>query len=185
MKVVLTGKNEGVGAGYNAGFELVDTRFCVTLNNDMLIYEVDWLQKLYAPFVIPQIAQVGLHGSPCWLDPFGMGHLLEEAVAYFQRPVDADYVESSCMMVRTEAVRQCGDFLFDPAYRFAYCEDSDLSLRLRSEGYSIAHVPVNVEHLGHVTLGAETFSEAKSHYWPNHNLLRSRWANYLRTKSFA
>ena len=116
----------------------------------MLIYDDDWLDQLHHPFENPKMAQVGLKGTPCWLDWNGMGHRLEEFGA-LGKLTRADYVETSCMMGRTDAVRECGE-LFDPAYRFAYCEDSDLSLRLRSRGHEIAHIPLHVEHIGGVTL---------------------------------
>jgi GT2 family glycosyltransferase len=170
--------NLGVGEGYNAGFERIRGTFFVTLNNDFLIYEKDWLKKMRSPFIRnARIAQVGIEGTGCWLDNIGVGHPLPHP------SLRADYIETCCMMGRTAAVKEVGP-LFDPIYKFCYCEDSDLSLRLRSKGWEITHIPLNVEHIGNVTLGDYNYSAATEHLVPNLKIFQQRWGKYLATKSF-
>lgn len=170
-------KNEGVGAGYNVGFQFVHAPFFVTLNNDIEVYESEWLFQMASKFgEDPRIALVGLEGTACWLDGFGLGHPRADA--------PADYVEASCMMGQTEIVKENGP-LFDPAYRFGYCEDTDLSLRLRKKGYKIAHVPLNVKHVRSKTADSvrEEIDIDGFHTF-NHMVLQKRWYGYLQTKSF-
>lgn len=180
---VFRSANEGVGAGYNSGFKLVDSEFVVTLNNDMIIHEPDWLEKLNEPFGDQQVAQVGLEGSHCVLDLLGIGHKIDEFSVSLGDLMLPDYVETSCMMARTDAILFCGP-LFDPAFKFAYCEDADLSLRLRKAGFAIEHVPLNVEHIGGVTLQDQKTVGAKEFYVENHLFMQKRWGKYLRTKEF-
>jgi GT2 family glycosyltransferase len=171
-------RNLGVGEGYNEGFKFVRTPFFLTINNDMLVHEKDWLWKMTAHLVEnPQIAQVGIEGTSCWLDKRGGGHPLPHP------DLKPDYVETSCMMARTDAVRAVGP-LFDPAYKFAYCEDSDLSLRLREKGWEITHIPLSVEHIGSVTLGDKSNTKAMEYFIQNHARLQRRWAKYLETRHF-
>jgi GT2 family glycosyltransferase len=169
-------ENLGVGEGYNVGYQFVHTPFVVTLNNDLLVHEKDWLEAMAFPFMFSKVAQVGIQGTDCWLDLMGGGHLLPHP------SLKPDYVQTSCMMARADAVKQVGP-LFDPAYKFAYCEDSDLSLRLRSKGWEIAHIPLNVEHIGNVTLG-ERNPKMMENFLRNHLLLQKRWGRYLATRSF-
>jgi len=171
-------ENLGVGEGYNEGFKFVRTPFFVTLNNDMLIYEKDWLFKMAIEFGKNiKVVQVGLEGTGCWLDMRGGGHALPHP------SLKPDYVETCCMMGLTEAVREIGP-LFDPAYKFSYCEDSDLSLRLREKGWEITHIPLSVEHIGSVTLGDKSNTKAMEYFIQNHARLQRRWAKYLETRHF-
>jgi O-antigen biosynthesis protein len=169
-------ENIGVGAGYTTGFKFAITHYFVTLNNDIEIYDSDWLEKLHAPFDLnPKMALVGVEGTGCYLDRMGMGH---------PHPTIKDYVEGSCMMGRTDVVRECGG-LFDPAYRFGYCEDADLSLRVRKRGYEIAHVPLGMKHIRSVTSDSvkEEIDIDGFHAF-NHMILKKKWWTYLKTKSF-
>jgi GT2 family glycosyltransferase len=167
--------NSGVGEGYNIGFQFVHTPFFVIMNDDMLIYDVDWLEKMHAPFKNLKVAQVGLEGTGCWLDRTGVGYPLPHPI------LKPDYVETCCMMARTEAVKEVGP-LFDPIYKFCYCEDSDLSLRLRAKGYEIAHVPLKYKHIGSMTLGEDRYLKARQYLLPNLKLFQERWGKYLATK---
>jgi GT2 family glycosyltransferase len=170
-------ENLGVGGGYNVGFAFVHTPYFLTLNNDMLIYDVDWLEKMHAPFKNLKVAQVGIEETGCWLDNQGVGWYLPHS------SLKPDYVETCCMMGRTDAVREVGP-LFDPIYKMCYCEDSDLSLRLRAKGWEIAHIPMNYEHIGHVTLGAGDNPMAAKYLVPNLVTFKKRWRKYLDTRKF-
>lgn len=121
------------------------------------------------------MALVGVEGTGCYLDRMGMGH---------PHPTIKDYVEGSCMMGRTDIVRENGP-LFDPEYRFAYCEDADLSLRLRKKGYEIAHVPLNMKHVrGKTSDSVREDIDIDGFHVFNHMVLMKRWHKYLKTKSF-
>ncbi len=48
--------------------------------------------------------------------------------------VSPDYITGACLLLRADALRQCG--LFDPGY-FMYWEDVDLCFRLRAAGWTL------------------------------------------------
>lgn len=56
-----------------------------------------------------------------------------------------DWVNAACLVMPRAAWQQIGGF--DERY-FMYCEDVDLSLRLRLAGWTLARAPVQVVHLG-------------------------------------
>ena len=163
--------------GYNHAIPLVEGTYLVTLNNDVIVAG-NWLDQLREPFLSdPKMALVGARSSPCFLNEAGHGGACDETG-------EADYVEGSCMMALTAIIRKYG--LFDPEFRFAYCEDSDLSLRLRKRGYHIATVNAPVRHLHSQTV--PVVEREGVDVWGchdiNHVKLRSKWGRYLKTKSF-
>jgi ADP-heptose:LPS heptosyltransferase len=167
--------NDGTN-GYNVGLAHANGVYFVTLNNDMIV-SGDWLTQMRRPFLEdPQMALTGGRSAPCYLNEAGTGHPIENG--------NPDYVEGSCMMALTHIVRKYG--LFDQAYRFGYCEDSDLSLRLRKMGYHIAHVNASVEHLHSQTmpLAVKAGIDIDGFHAINHVTLRRRWGKYLKTRSF-
>jgi ADP-heptose:LPS heptosyltransferase len=169
---------ENIGIqGYNAGLPQARGNYFVTLNNDVMVGG-DWLNMMRAPFLAdPQMALVGAREAPCYLNNAGHGGTTVENG-------EPDYVEGSCMMALTAIVRKHG--LFDPVYRLGYCEDADLSLRLRKIGYHIQHVNAPVKHLHTQTVPvavADGIDMWGSHDI-NHHTLRRRWKGYLKTKSF-
>lgn len=172
--VITNETNRGVGESYNQAIQYAHAPYFVTLNNDMEILEPDWLSKMRQKFIDdPKMAIVGFEGTCQSLDEQGFGH----------PGTVLDYVEGSCMMIRTNLARRYG--LFDPAYRFGYCEDSDLSLRMRKRGYHIARVPINHRHEQGATsrMVANTIDIDGYHLINDVTLVR-RWKKYLTTKSF-
>jgi glycosyltransferase involved in cell wall biosynthesis len=176
LKVLANDSNVGVGAAYNQALDFAQAPYFITLNNDIEILDPDWLEKMKACFDNhPRLALVGAEGTGCYLDSRGMGHPTGPHV---------DYVEGSCMMGRTELLRKEG--LFDPAYRFAYCEDADLSLRLRKKGYQIKHIPLKMMHVRSATSDqVRDEIDIEGFHAFNHMVLISRWHKYLETRSFA
>ena len=85
----------------------------------------------------------------CSTEMIGLG-LDPDAPAYTY-PREVDYCSGACLLVDTAAFRKLGGF--DTAFAPAYCEDSDLGLRLRAEGLSTLYCPdaVAVHHLSRTT----------------------------------
>jgi hypothetical protein len=73
-----------------------------------------------------------------------------------------DYVEGSCMLVRTETIRRIG--LLNPEY-FMYWEEVDWCLRGRDSGYLSIYVPGSV--IWHK--GATSGTNSKKTYYMNRN----------------
>lgn len=174
VTAVLCDKNVGITA-YNHAVSIARAPYLVTLNNDVVVTG-DWLARMRQKFLDdPKMAQVGCREAPCYLNHAGVGDgTIEDGVP--------DYIEGAIMMIRTDLARKHG--LFDPAYRFCYCEDSDLSLRLRKLGYHIAHVPMDgVTHIHNASMGIQP-RDIEGYHEINHVTLRRRWGTYLKTRSF-
>jgi ADP-heptose:LPS heptosyltransferase len=148
-------------------------KFFVVLNNDVEVGP-NWLEKMNAEFLKDsKLAVCGASGACCSLDSNCIG----------SRDGSLEYVEASCLMVRTWLARRYG--LFSDYLHFNCGEDSDLSLRMREMGFRIAVVDLPIRHTGLATVSAA------KHKMPldlihagNHAVLRRRWSHYLTYRDF-
>lgn len=173
--VIKTFENLWIGKAYNMGLGIAGAPYFVTLNNDIEIFDMDWLNKLRQPFLDdPRMALVGLAGGCSELDAVGAGFQGE----------GLDYVEGSCMMARTNLLRRYG--FFDPVFRLGYCEDTDLSLRLRKRGYHLAKVDLKVSHVVGATsdLVQARGVDLQGYQLINNVTLNKRWSRYLKDRTF-
>ena len=163
-------RNEGFGPAHNLALGYAKAPFFVVLNNDTEPQGAGWLERMAGQFAMePRCAAVGVAGQPCQLNSQGVG-------GHGPR---LDYLEGSCLMLRREVVTRIG--LFDPAYRFAYCEDADLSLRLLADGYTLRTVELDLRHARAQTAGEAVARgvDLDGYKARNHQVLRTRWAGFL------
>lgn len=171
LKVIRHQKNLGVIKAKNIALRRASGRYFVSLDNDCSV-DRRWLQYLREPMLgDPRIAQVGRSG--------GYGTLTRTGVGV--RGKKLDYIDGSCFLTVTEIARKFG--LCDEAYKFAYCEDSDYSLRLRKAGWKIARAPAPVRHAEHKTAHG-TGLNLKPFWKRNHALFIKRWGGYLKDGKF-
>jgi GT2 family glycosyltransferase len=164
-------KNLGVIAAKNIALSRARGRYFVSLDNDCTVGP-HWLSILKGPLESdPLVQQVGRAAGFCTLSKDAVGHRGERL----------DYIDGSCFMVRTDFARRF--VLCDPAYVFAYCEDSDFSLRLRKAGWRIATTMPGVRHAEHQT-AHHTGLNLRPHWERNHRLFLRRWGSYLKTREF-
>jgi hypothetical protein len=147
----------------------------VSLDNDAWV-GARWLETLRRPLDHdPGCQQVGRTGTH--------QHLSEDGTGCNGGPVE--YIDGSCFMTRTATAAAMG--VCDPLYPFAYCDDSDYSLRLRARGYTIATVEVPVWHphehekLNHGHTGKHDMQAIEA---DARLRLRRRWSDYLRRRAF-
>jgi GT2 family glycosyltransferase len=173
VRLIEHDRNLGVIKAKNHALTQARGEFFVSLDNDCRI-SAGSIEALMRPFQDLAVAQVGRDG--------GFGRLTQHGVGtHGPEGYIRDYIDGSCFAVRTEIARQYG--LCDPAYEFAYCEDSDFSLRLRKGGWRIATVKCGVRHLEHQTAHGAGLNLRQ--YWKqNHRLFMSRWGGYLKTRRF-
>ncbi len=148
-------------------------KFFVVLNNDIVINDPDWLINLLDPLTLD--ANIGLTGFANTMQT-----LTEQGSGNQGNFVD--YIEGVCIAGHTELFRKYG--LFSPAFKLAYFEDSDLSLRFVQMGYGIRQVKVKFTHDRGATakiVDQNKLNEAKEH---NKKIFLDRWGTYLRTKKF-
>lgn len=169
--------NLGYGAAHRINFALSAGAFSCVLNPDLEL-GAGWMEELLVPFGEPTIAQTGLSSGCTALSTDGCG--CAGAV---------EYVEGACMIVRRAAIldikrshQTLAEALFDPVWGLGYCEDSDLSLRLREQRWRIRALDAPVHHIRCGTmdhLDPETRARWDEQREKNHREFSRRWAPYL------
>jgi len=174
IKVVKNATNLGFNAPNNHALTLAGGKYFVVLNNDIEFQTAGWLGIMEAEFTKnPKLAICGLKGGCNDLNADGVG---------FGGP-KLEYVEGSCLMIPTALARQHG--LFSDYLKFAYFEDSDLSLRMRERGYDIVLVPVSRIHHGAATSKiVRGVVDLDGYHQRNKIIFKTRWARYLQKRTF-
>lgn len=170
VTVVTNRENLGFAEPNNHALTLSRGEYFITLNNDAKVPR-NWITLLLQPFDRYQKAALtGPDGSCCELthDFFGVpGRRL-------------DYLEGSCLCGRTSILKRHG--LFASYLKFAYHEDSDLSLRMQELGYTIHKVPFRIQHVREVT--SKTVPMVKQFEEQNRRVMRNRWGAWRKTRKF-
>ena len=93
---------------------------------------------------------------------------------------DADYISGAAILVPRAVWQDVGGF--DERYVPAYCEDTDLAMRLRNLGWRVIYQPSStIVHFEGVSSGTSTDSGIKAYQVVNFEKLRDRWAFALET----
>lgn len=168
--VIQNPNNLGFGGGQNKALQFADGEYFMMLNNDVIITDPLWVNRIKNAFKDPLTALVGVTGVPCTLLPNGNG---------ISSPV-VDYLDGSILTGRTSLLRKFG--LFSPAFELCFFEDSDLSLRFRQMGYSLNRVSISHKHSRSSTVGKLDASKKALVVGENRKIFLSRWGEYLKTK---
>lgn len=164
-KVIVNATNEGYIEPQKKAFEMCETEFWVMLNDDTIL-PPDWLEKLAAPFAqFPAAALSAPKG--------GCQSILQTFHGTIGR--NFEYLNGACLCCNTEIMRKHG--LFDPNLKFAYGDDSDLSLRMRELGYTLHYADFILRH--EVGATSKHIKEVRAFVEANHMYLRRRWGHYL------
>ena len=172
--------NLGFAEGNNQGIRLAKGDYIALLNNDA-IAEPEWLSAMVRLAEqdrrLGALATVVIDGNNTdILDSCGVGVALDGMsrqmmhgmpVPRITSPREVPAVSGCACMFRSEALKQVG--LFDSTF-FAYCEDTDLSLRLRRAGWTIELAPeARVKHNRSSTSGVfskkKVFWIERNHFW--------------------
>lgn len=180
LRVIRLEKNTGFAGGYNTGMSQAHGKYIAILNNDAIL-EKNWIASLIIPLErdssIGSVSSVILNGlEPDIIDSMGIGIYIdgmsrqrdyEKKREDFQDPRETLLCSGCACIYRKEALDKTG--LFDPDF-FAYCEDTDLGLRLRWAGYTSWIVPgTAVYHFRSMTLGKfslmKLYLVERNHNW--------------------
>ena len=181
-KVIVTSndENEGFIKAQNFNLLLAEGEYFVVFNNDIEILSrsSNWIETMRKKFdKDPLLRIVGVSEMCGELDINGNGYRSGKL------GIPPEYVEGSCLMIEKQFAREIG--LFDTRYTFGYCEDSDLSLRVREMGYRIDTVDVPLLHHQYSTgKTVEKFLDLEGYMVINHIEFRKRWGHYLKSKNF-
>ncbi len=171
--LVTNDRNLGFSEPHNRAFGGLTSEFFLVLNNDLTLCE-GWLPTMMAEFERDaKLAACGIKGTCIALDDKGCGVPGHEA----------EYVEGSCLLVRGALVRSLDGGLFDPVFKFAYYEDSDLGLRIRRSGLRIAVVDLPIVHIGAATSRIVRNVDLDGYKIRNHHVFMGRWGTHLKDRA--
>lgn len=165
--------NEGFVTPNNRMLKGSDSEWIILLNSDTEVLP-RWDEVMIGTLKNnPEIKQVGFGGGMLGENCEFAGRANGEAV---------DYICGYCFCMNRQTVEQIG--LFDEEnIRFAYCEDSDLSLRIREKGWRIyaCHSDALVRHYGSKTSKQVIDKDERLNLCARNNLeyLKKRWRHFL------
>ncbi len=179
-RLLALGRNVGFAAGANAGAAAARGELLVLLNPDALV-DSGWARAIrgahdgrWAAWMALVALEDGEHintsGGVLHFTGFGWAGQVGQPISAAPRePTEVGFASGACLAMESETWRRLGGF---PERFFMYCEDVDLSLRLRLWGETVAVVPdAKVSH---------DYEFAKGQLkW--RLLERNRWATIIRT----
>ncbi len=179
-RLIALGENVGFAAGVNRGVDVAGGELVVLLNPDVVVAP-GWADAICAPFggdwaawmglvLLDGGAQINTSGGVLHFTGFGWaGQVGEPASAAPGAATEVGFLSGACLAIPTRTWHEVEGF---SAHFFMYCEDVDLSLKLRGRGGRLAMIPsARVEH-------AYEFSKGDLKW---RLLERNRWATVLRT----
>lgn len=147
--------------------------YLVTLNDDATV-PPGWLAAIEAEFERhPSAAIVGAQGA--------CRTLSEDYHGY--NGTALEFIEGSCACYKVAVWKKHFKTLYPSGLSFAYGEDSSASLEVRRLGYTIHQANFTIEHNRGTT--SKHVPEAKISQKANHEWALSRYAHYLKFRTFA
>lgn len=191
IRYVRGDENLGFLRNCNRAMTHVSGKFTVYLNNDVQV-TAGWLDALVATFdEFENVGAVGpkfvypsghLQEAGATLAPDGVATMIgfgeHPDVARFNYTRRVDYVSGACLMAPTELLKRVGGF--SEEFLPCYCEDSDLCLSIRADGYEIYYNPqaTIIHHLSKTT--AATDNDFKmACISKNVSVLNRKWSTSL------
>jgi GT2 family glycosyltransferase len=179
-RLICLDRNAGFAGGHNAGIQAARGKYVAIINNDA-VASPDWVRAMVEVAErnpdIGSVASVIIDGNrPDRLDSCGIGIAWDGMsrqvarggiIPILTEPKEVLMPSGCACLFRMEALNAVG--LFDESF-FAYCEDTDIGLRLRWAGYTSFAAPgAEVIHYYSMTTGKfsqnKIFWVERNHYW--------------------
>ena len=186
-------QNQGFIRSCNNGAKVAWGEYLYFLNNDTEV-TAGWMDELLRTF--SEFPGTGLAGSKLiypdgrlqeaggiiWQDgsAWNFGRFQDPQLPVYNYAREVDYCSGASIMVPKALFNELGGF--DEHYLPAYCEDSDLALKIREKGYRVIYQPLStVIHFEGITSGTDTTQGTKAYQVENSKKLFERWHRRLQT----
>jgi GT2 family glycosyltransferase/glycosyltransferase involved in cell wall biosynthesis len=188
------GTNSGFIVSCNRGAEKARGKYLFFLNNDTIV-KADWLTALLDTFA--EDARAGIVGSKLvypdgrlqeaggiiWRDASGWnyGKFDDPEKPEYNYLREVDYCSAAALMIPRSLFQKVGGF--DARYVPAYYEDTDLSFKVRKDGYKVLYQPLSeIIHYEGATGGTDLSAGTKKHQEINRLTFAETWATELMAK---
>ncbi len=186
-------QNQGFIRSCNIGAQAAKGQYLHFLNNDTEVTP-GWLDELLRTF--SEFPGTGLAGSKLiypdgrlqeaggiiWQNgsAWNFGRFQDPNFPVYNYAREVDYCSGASIMVPKSLFDELGGF--DEHYLPAYCEDSDIALKIRDSGYRVIYQPLStvIHHEG-ITSGTDITQGAKAYQVENSKKLFERWQRHLQT----
>jgi GT2 family glycosyltransferase/glycosyltransferase involved in cell wall biosynthesis/uncharacterized coiled-coil DUF342 family protein len=191
IRMLRNKKNLGFIRSSNIGANAAKGKYILFLNNDTEVTP-GWLEELLRTYYLfPGTGLVGSKlvypdgrlqeaGGIIWQDgnAWNFGRYQDPQLPVFNYAREVDYCSGASIMVPKSLFDELGGF--DEHYLPAYCEDSDLALKIREKGLRVIYQPQStIIHYEGITSGTDTAQGAKSFQVENIKKQFKRWQNRL------
>jgi GT2 family glycosyltransferase/glycosyltransferase involved in cell wall biosynthesis len=191
VRLIENNENLGFLNSCNNGARFAKGKYIHFLNNDTVV-KPGWLDNLVKTFEI--FPSTGLAGSKLlypdgslqeaggiiWQDgsAWNYGNKDNSLLPKYNYAREVDYISGASIMIPRLLFEKLGGF--DEIYAPAYCEDSDIALKIRDSGYRVIYQPMSeVVHFEGITSGTDTGSGIKAYQVNNSKTLYERWKHRL------
>jgi ADP-heptose:LPS heptosyltransferase len=168
--------NIGFAAAHNQMVEISLGKYLCMLNDDMEIYEQDWANKMIAGLSDTVLQVGGYNVSVC-------NRLNTNGHGFCVPPHLTEYCDGAFIVMDMKWARAFGPWDTD-VFKLAYCEDPDLSLRIRALGYMIKIIDIaHIHHRAKTTPLIKEF-DLDGIATLNRIKLLNRWNWYMSKRDF-
>ena len=165
--IITNKQNKGFATSVNQGLKAANGQYACVIHNDVEFNEpaVRKMEQL-----LDDHPNFGLLG-PLTNSTLNPDQLVKNGDMYDEAVVKTDYLDSFCMMVRTDT-----GITMDEKYTLAFFDDIDFSFQMRKAGYKVGIAPeVQVSHhYGTTTFALDLDTESEL-YWKNIALFNEKW----------
>ncbi|MDZ7716630.1 MAG: glycosyltransferase [Balneolaceae bacterium] len=165
--IITNKQNKGFAASVNQGLDAAHGQYACILHNDVQFNNdaIDQLKEYMELY--PNYAILG----PLTNKTLNPDQSTRTADDHSGDITKAEYLDSFCMMVRTDA-----DLRMDESYELSFFEDIDFCFQARKKGHRVGIASgITVEHYYGTTTFALNLDTESDQYWKNVSYFNDKW----------